>query len=58
LPAIAPVVASQDPFAGAEPIPLRQQHGTIAIYLRNPANVALTLAAPDGRTAQASRGVP
>ncbi len=58
LPSIAPVVPTQDPFAGHEPIPLRQRHGVIAVYLRTQANVTLTLRSPDGRSNQISRGVP
>jgi hypothetical protein len=58
LPTIAPLLVSQDPFAGPEPIPLRQRGGTISVFLRARANVALTLMSPDGRTAQANRAVP
>ena len=58
LPSIAPILPGQDPFAGSEPIPLRQQHGAIAVYLRAPVNLTLTLRAPDGRSSQISRGVP
>lgn len=58
LPTIPSLIVGQDPFAGSEPIPLRHRGGAVTVYLRNRANVALTLTSPDGRTAQASRVVP
>ena len=58
LPSIRVLRALDNPFIDAAPIPLRRQGSHINVYLRAAVEVALTLAAPDGRTAHFSRKVP
>jgi hypothetical protein len=58
LPSIAALRVLTDPFSDPAPIPLRHQGNRILVYLRASAVVALTLASPDGRLAQATVGVP
>jgi hypothetical protein len=58
LPSIAALRVLTDPFSDPAPIPLRHQGNRILVYLRASAVVALTLASPDGRSAQTTAGVP
>jgi hypothetical protein len=59
LPSIRTLRVGEDPFTDPAPIPLRLQTTHINVYLRAAAaDLTLTLAAPDGRTAHFSRKVP
>jgi hypothetical protein len=58
LPTIRPLRVAEDPFADPAPLPLRHQGNRILVYLRASASVALTMAAPDGRSVHQILGVP